>query len=268
MNNELTQLRQFILDHFSLNDLRTLCFELGIDFEEFDEGGKSTKVHGILLWLGKRQRFDELLHWLRQTRTVSFDAVGLNFDPAFVNILYSQLPTSSENLSIGKLNTYKPIGFLKDKIKFLLFILLFSLVTSAIFLISSKSLDFGSVSPLTQTPSPVEIPSNIPVITNVDALVVRPGSLTISWSWEGELSANQNFAVRFWPVDEPEQRHSIVWTKETSYSLEIQNEAFPPGNYYYNVAVIKDNTPFSNQIDDSWILLNRTAPKFITIPDE
>jgi len=85
----------------------------------------------------------------------------------------------------------------------------------------------------TPTPQPPQVD---PVITYYEIL---PGSaLTLAWSWQNELSSDQNFAVRFWSKDDPrpEARYSITWTKERSYEFSISG--YPPGEYLMNVAVM------------------------------
>ncbi|MCI0731533.1 MAG: hypothetical protein L0332_33060 [Chloroflexi bacterium] len=62
-------LRQLIQQHFSLEDLRTLCLDLAIDYDELGEGiRKSTRVANLLQYVRQRDRLDHLLNHLRQQR--------------------------------------------------------------------------------------------------------------------------------------------------------------------------------------------------------
>jgi hypothetical protein len=44
MDNPLTHLRQFIAEHYDLEDLRTLCFDLGVDYDELGGEGKTVEA--------------------------------------------------------------------------------------------------------------------------------------------------------------------------------------------------------------------------------
>jgi len=64
---ELSELRRHLLELFNLSDLHVLCFELGIDYEEFP-ATKSDFVLGFLRYVQGNGRLEELLDHLRQTR--------------------------------------------------------------------------------------------------------------------------------------------------------------------------------------------------------
>lgn len=89
----------------------------------------------------------------------------------------------------------------------------------------------------TNTPSSVAAISK-PLITHYELL---PGNgLTVCWSWTGTLGPDNNFAVRFWRIDDPrpEARHSITWTTDNCHRFAVNNAQFPQGDYYLNVAVM------------------------------
>jgi hypothetical protein len=98
--------------------------------------------------------------------------------------------------------------------------------------------------PITTTPpSPIDegsIPK--PIITYLE--VLPGGALTVSWQWEKELAPGQSFAVRFWPQADPrpEARFSITWTEQFTYQFSVDNETYPPGQYYINVAVMNGSS--------------------------
>ncbi len=56
-----TVLRQYILAYYSLDDLRGITTELGIDWEQLDEGAKREKTRSLLQYAYSRNRIDELL---------------------------------------------------------------------------------------------------------------------------------------------------------------------------------------------------------------
>lgn len=55
------QLLNNLTSYYSLEELRNLCFVLGIDFEELEGGRKSTKFASLLSYLDQRDRIPELV---------------------------------------------------------------------------------------------------------------------------------------------------------------------------------------------------------------
>lgn len=86
---------------------------------------------------------------------------------------------------------------------------------------------------------PTAVPLAKPIITRLEFL--PGGAVYVEWSWEGVLGPTENFAVRFWSVDDPrpEAKHSITWSRDYSYQFEVDNVKFPIGTYYVNVAVME-----------------------------
>lgn len=67
--NELKQLHAVIQDHYSLDDLRELCWRLGIEFENLPRTNtRHATVRELLLILGRENRFDELIEQLQVDR--------------------------------------------------------------------------------------------------------------------------------------------------------------------------------------------------------
>jgi len=60
-------LRQVLTEHYNLGELRTLCFELGIDFEEFGGGGKTEKVVELVAYAQRHNRLDDIAASVRRT---------------------------------------------------------------------------------------------------------------------------------------------------------------------------------------------------------
>lgn len=94
----------------------------------------------------------------------------------------------------------------------------------------------------TSPPAPTNTPRpeyNDPIITNLQFL--PGGAVSLAWTWDGQLSATQNFAVRFWSEADPrpEARFSITWTKDHHYQFEVNNIDYPMGTYFINVAVME-----------------------------
>ncbi|MCI0575939.1 MAG: NB-ARC domain-containing protein, partial [Chloroflexi bacterium] len=65
----LPTLRQLIQDHFNLEDLHTLCFDLEIDYEEWGYRlGKSALIVELIKHVRKHNRLEDLLDHLQQQR--------------------------------------------------------------------------------------------------------------------------------------------------------------------------------------------------------
>lgn len=62
------KLRQLLDDHFNENELRDLCFDLGIDYENLPPGAKKDKARELILAVEKAARFPELFNWVKSHR--------------------------------------------------------------------------------------------------------------------------------------------------------------------------------------------------------
>ena len=61
MASGLTQLHQFIVAHYSLDELRTLCFDLGVNYDDLGGEALSGKARELILKLGRERKLEELL---------------------------------------------------------------------------------------------------------------------------------------------------------------------------------------------------------------
>lgn len=61
-------LRQTISKRFSLSDIRTLCFDLSVDFEEFGGGGKSDVIIQLVDYFERINRLNDLQYYFEQMR--------------------------------------------------------------------------------------------------------------------------------------------------------------------------------------------------------
>jgi tetratricopeptide (TPR) repeat protein len=64
----LTRLRQLLTRHFDSEELRTLCFDLGIDYEDLPSEGRAGKARELLVYLERRDRISELVELGKQLR--------------------------------------------------------------------------------------------------------------------------------------------------------------------------------------------------------
>jgi len=67
-DQSLTRLRQLIVDYFSDDELRTLCFGLRLNYDALPAMGTHGKAREVILALGKQSRLPELVAYVRQVR--------------------------------------------------------------------------------------------------------------------------------------------------------------------------------------------------------
>lgn len=95
MTAELRHLQQFIVEQYNLQQLRALCFDLHVWYEDLPDESMFDKVWSLLLLLGKRRQLERLLQRLAETRPQSFDEAGFGTEMMYVDQLYTQLPEQS-----------------------------------------------------------------------------------------------------------------------------------------------------------------------------
>ena len=70
----LTELRQILVKRFSEGELRTLCFDLGIDYDDLPGEGKANKARELIAFFERHDRVPELVEIVKQLRpSVSWD---------------------------------------------------------------------------------------------------------------------------------------------------------------------------------------------------
>ena len=63
-----TKLRTAISQLFSTGELRTLCFDLGIEYEVLEGGGKAAKALALVQYVQRHGRYKELVYKVQQLR--------------------------------------------------------------------------------------------------------------------------------------------------------------------------------------------------------
>ncbi len=76
-NAQLSQLRQKIEEHFNEEELRLLCFELGLEFENLGGRGKVANVVELVSWARRQGRISDLMAAVKQARPNTADVVAL-----------------------------------------------------------------------------------------------------------------------------------------------------------------------------------------------
>lgn len=64
-----SQLLQFIIDRFNKEELRTLCWELGVDYDDLRGEGKTAKALELVTYMQRRNRLHELAAKVRALRS-------------------------------------------------------------------------------------------------------------------------------------------------------------------------------------------------------
>lgn len=67
-SHQLQKLRSQIDNHFSMADIRELCFQMGIDFDHLAGDEKRTKIISLLQYVEQRDLFPELIAQLKENR--------------------------------------------------------------------------------------------------------------------------------------------------------------------------------------------------------
>ena len=57
----VTQLRQILVEYFDEGELKTLCFDLGIDYESLPGAGKANKARDLVAYVQRHGRLQELI---------------------------------------------------------------------------------------------------------------------------------------------------------------------------------------------------------------
>ncbi len=91
--NPLTQLRQIIERHFDDEEMHTLCFDLGIDYDSLGAQGKAAKARELVAYLARHGRLDELIELGRQQRPdIDWEAVPAVPSGAGLDLVAPQSP--------------------------------------------------------------------------------------------------------------------------------------------------------------------------------
>ena len=93
-----TQLRTALSDLFSTGELRTLCFDLGIEYEDLEGAGKSAKALALVQYGQRHGRYDELVYRVQQLRPRANLGTAV---PAPANIVAQQGPQQVTNVYVG-----------------------------------------------------------------------------------------------------------------------------------------------------------------------
>ncbi|MEJ2750000.1 MAG: hypothetical protein P8183_19150, partial [Anaerolineae bacterium] len=89
---DLRQLRLLLEDRVNDSELRTLCFDLQVPYENLSGDNKADKLRGFISYLNSRSRLDDLLHILRQDRP--------DLQPLLQELMASPPPVSTKKETV------------------------------------------------------------------------------------------------------------------------------------------------------------------------
>ena len=75
-----SDLRKFIIEHFNLQELQTLCFDLGVNYDLLNGDNLDAKARELILHMQRQGYVDQLIEALKQARPASVPQLD-NFKP-------------------------------------------------------------------------------------------------------------------------------------------------------------------------------------------
>lgn len=130
-----------------------------------------------------------------------------------------------------------------------------------------------STSTPTATPTLTATPVLLELLEPPQDAQINVRQIRFTWEWKGDpLAGNEWFALRVWHQDCPEERQSITWTQEPEYVLTLNNPPrtdieFGPGDYYWNIGVVRELCPKHEQ-PGCWEALYEIQPRRLYIKAE
>jgi hypothetical protein len=98
MSQAKSQVHHFIVEHFDAEELRTVCFNLGIRYDDLRGEGFIAKARELVLWVERREMLDELLRELQQCRPGFTNQIGISSRPT--NIPITEKPSDEGAASV------------------------------------------------------------------------------------------------------------------------------------------------------------------------
>lgn len=64
----LKKLRDCIIEHFDMGEFKTMCFELGVSYDQLDGDGLSDKAREFVLYMNRLGRCPDVIKYCNETR--------------------------------------------------------------------------------------------------------------------------------------------------------------------------------------------------------
>jgi len=98
-------LHKHLVDHFTLDDIRTLCFELSIDYDVLPGEGKESKARELVIYCRNRATLEQLAQSARKARphlvgaagAISGRSVSLAHTPTYGQQIYALVQAFNKN---------------------------------------------------------------------------------------------------------------------------------------------------------------------------
>jgi hypothetical protein len=96
MSNQNVHLHRFITQRYNLDELETLCFSMGLEYQDLPGWTRGARVREFIIQVGEQGDFDKLLGRLKKDRPIPFNQAGLSTDSALVQRLRDDLDDYKE----------------------------------------------------------------------------------------------------------------------------------------------------------------------------
>jgi len=104
----LTQLRQMLVTRFSVDELKTLCFDLGLEYDALPGEGKEGKARELVAWFDRRNRLPELEDKSKQLRPdIAWEPEPPKQKPAMVSPAMSPYLAPASHETINRLDVVR-----------------------------------------------------------------------------------------------------------------------------------------------------------------
>ena len=94
MNSAPMRLRKLISNHYSLDEFRTLCFDLGVRYDDLGGDSLNGQVRELLLLLARYGRLADLLQLVTMERPLLLLQTGYTDQEELLRALVAALPGS------------------------------------------------------------------------------------------------------------------------------------------------------------------------------
>lgn len=82
MTDAQVNLHAYIVAHYNLEELRTLCFKVGVDYDDLNGEGLSGQARELILYLERKRRLADLLDRLKRDHPHLYAQARLDEDPS------------------------------------------------------------------------------------------------------------------------------------------------------------------------------------------
>lgn len=69
MVTKVSALRELIVESFNLEEIRTLCYDLRVSYDDLQGEGITAKSRELIAYLERRDRLDQLITYLENARS-------------------------------------------------------------------------------------------------------------------------------------------------------------------------------------------------------